>query len=133
MNAIEQLKLKKLIQSDLEQLENLFSTSSFVVSTDQTNANSLFEKFLTNKNIVHSHKDKLVFLDLDVFDFIKANYSIRLHDNKSGTWFDIADFENFLSSSAKVPCMGLSLFSKQEKKLYSLYEDEYRWHYYINE
>ncbi len=133
MNAIEQLKLKKLIQSDLEKLENLFSTSSFEVSTDQTNANRLFEKFLTNKNSIHSHNEKLVFLDLEAFDFNKANYSIRLHDNKSGTWFDIADFEIFLSSSARVPCMGLSLFSTEEDKLYSLYEDEYRWHYYINE
>lgn len=133
MSAIDKFKLKKKIETDLKNLKSFFSACSFDIAADQHHPNLLFEKFLTNKNCIESRSERPTSIDLSPFILEQGTYYVRVHDHLSGIWFTINSFQDFKELCAQVPCMGLSLYSVDQAKLYSLYEDEHHWQYYIND
>tara|TARA_R110002049_G_C8942163_1_gene545115 strand:- start:115 stop:522 length:408 start_codon:yes stop_codon:yes gene_type:complete len=135
MNRLEELKRRKLVSQDLKIVEDLFGIHFLVSVQTQTQikANSKYEKFLINKNVIKTFESKPPSLDITPFKLVASDYLIRLHDSLSGEWFGVKNYEEFVKACVNCGWVGLSLYSVSGDKLYSLYEDEYAWQYYINE
>ncbi len=135
MSRLKELKLKKAIENDLKSLEAIFKISKLVQAEVevQIKANKKFEVFLTKRECITQNEKELKFLDLSPFGKIDGELAFRLHNSLSGCWFKLLDAAEFFEQCEKVKCMGISLYGINSGKLYSLYEDEYDWQYYIND